>query len=604
MKVIQKIKENIYRYEDSCHVYVLKNGKTAVLIDFGTGAVLDALPEIGVEKITDILVTHHHRDQIQGLPIAEQKGISIWIPHVEQDLIASADSHWQSREVDNNYNVRQDRFTILNSVKGVHILQDYSTMQLGEFAVQVLPTPGHTTGSVSFIVDRKGEKFAFTGDLIAGPGKAWSLAATQWSYNGGEGIPYSILSLLDLRERNLTALYPSHGTVMNSPAEAIDQLVEKYSELMQWRKQNPRLFQLREQPFKRITPHLLFNRTSMANSYVLLSESKKALIIDYGYDFTAGIGMGSDRAARRPWLYNMERLKKAYDIEQIEAVMPTHYHDDHVAGINLLREIEGAQVWSPENFADVLEDPKKYNLPCLWYDSIPVTRVLPLEKPIQWEEYTFTLFEMPGHTLYAAAIMFEADGKRILAIGDQYQEEQGEPLSNYVYENQFRPWDYKASAQLIKEYQPDLLLSGHWEPVEVTENYIEKIGKLGDKLEKLHQDILPAGRRELGVSTDMATLYPYQIVADREMGSFPVEIELYNPKEEAEDITFSLILPSEWNHVPVEETIKLEAKQTYQKKVTIPCHGLAPQRRARIAVDVKAGNQLCGQVAEALVTIK
>ena len=35
--------------------------------------------------------------------------------------------------------------------------------------------------------------------------------------------------------------------------------------------------------------------------------------------------------------------------------MPTHYHDDHVAGFNLLREVEGTEVWSPENVAPILE---------------------------------------------------------------------------------------------------------------------------------------------------------------------------------------------------------------------------------------------------------
>ena len=43
--------------------------------------------------------------------------------------------------------------------------------------------------------------------------------------------------------------------------------------------------------------------------------------------------------------------------------MPTHYHDDHVAGINLLREVEGTEVWAPENVAPMLEEPRRYDLP-------------------------------------------------------------------------------------------------------------------------------------------------------------------------------------------------------------------------------------------------
>src|SRR5439155_10321144 len=109
------------------------------------------------------------------------------------------------------------------------------------------------------------------------------------------------------------------------------------------------------------------------------------------------------------------------------------------------------------------EHPSTYDLPCLWYDPIPVDRVLPLNRAIQWEEYTLTLYEQPGHTLYAVAIAFEVDGKRVLAIGDQYQGPGGYQW-NYVYENRFQMGDYRRSAELYKQINPDVILSGHSEP--------------------------------------------------------------------------------------------------------------------------------------------
>ena len=62
----------------------------AVLVDFGSGAILDHLDEIGVERVTDVLVTHHHRDQVQGLARAAEAGIRIWVPPLEAPLIAGA----------------------------------------------------------------------------------------------------------------------------------------------------------------------------------------------------------------------------------------------------------------------------------------------------------------------------------------------------------------------------------------------------------------------------------------------------------------------------------------------------------------------------------
>ena len=54
-------------FRDTCNVYVLRAGTDAILVDFGDGDVLDQLAELGVERVTDVLLTHHHRDQIGGL---------------------------------------------------------------------------------------------------------------------------------------------------------------------------------------------------------------------------------------------------------------------------------------------------------------------------------------------------------------------------------------------------------------------------------------------------------------------------------------------------------------------------------------------------------
>jgi glyoxylase-like metal-dependent hydrolase (beta-lactamase superfamily II) len=416
---MKRISESLYLFEDTCNVYVVINENEAILIDFGDGEILPLLKDIGVERVTGIWMTHHHRDQGQGLSRAVEMGIPIYVPHTEQDLFNKIDEHWQAREIMNNYNTRQDRFSLLDSIPIAGTLKDYSIIPVGKQQFQIIPTPGHTAGSVSILAMIDGESVAFTGDLIAAPGKVWSMSATQWTYNGAEGVPATIISLLDLKDRQVQMLLPSHGDPINQPEVAIDLLVDRFSKLLQYRQQNPRLLQLRDKPYENVLPHLLKSRASMSNYYVLLSDSGKALFIDFGYDFITGIAAGADRASRRPWLYNINRLKSDYGVKNIDAVLLTHYHDDHVAGCNLLRDVEGAEVWAAENFADILERPTDYDLPCLWYDPIPVDRVIPLKTSFQWEGYEITLYEQPGHALYAVAIAFEADGKKVLVQGDQ-----------------------------------------------------------------------------------------------------------------------------------------------------------------------------------------
>ena len=83
----EQIAAGVTRFSDTCNVYVLAAAPEAVLVDFGSGAVLDHLHELGIERVTDVLVTHHHRDQVQGLARAGAAGTRIWVPPHERELI-------------------------------------------------------------------------------------------------------------------------------------------------------------------------------------------------------------------------------------------------------------------------------------------------------------------------------------------------------------------------------------------------------------------------------------------------------------------------------------------------------------------------------------
>lgn len=604
-----KLSEHLYQHTDTCHVYALVDGDTAVLIDFGAGDVLDELAAIGVRRVTDVLMTHHHRDQGQGLDRAALAGARVWVPHAEQDLFACIDAHWQGRAVYNNYNVRQDRFSVLEPVRIAGTLRDYETRRFGAWGFLVVPTPGHTIGAISLLTDVDGRRIAFTGDLIAGPGKVWSLAATQWTYNGGEGLPYTVLSALDVRDRRPDLLLPSHGEPITDVAAAVDLLSARLAELMWLRQQNPRLFTLRDHPYTPITPvargarsHLLRNRTSMANSYVLLSDSGKALLIDFGYDFLAGHAAGDDRASRRPWLYTLPALKREFGVTKIDVVIPTHYHDDHVGGCNLLRAVEGTEVWAADTFADVLARPADYDLPCLWYDPIPVDRRVPTGQPFRWEEYELTLHPLPGHTQYAVAVAFEVDGIRALATGDQHEGDDGIRL-NYVYQNRFHAGDYRATADLYCALEPQLILSGHWEPQWVTPAYLREIVERGAALERLHHDLLPDAPNP-GVEGFIARLSPYQTdVTDGEPIAYTVELR--NPFGEAADAMAQVVAPPGWTVETPHGELCVSLAPYETRSLAFCVRPLAGQtvRRARIAVDVTVGGARFGQQAEALVTV-
>lgn len=599
--MLKQISAHVYQLEDICHVYVLKTGGKAVLIDFGSGAVLDELASIGVDNVTDVLMTHHHRDQGQGLGLAIAAGARVWVPHHEQDLFAQVDLHWHGRGIYNNYNVRQDKFSLLEPIPIAGTLKDHSRHVFGGYAFDVVPTPGHTTGSITLETELDGKRIAFTGDLIAGPGKVWSMSATQWSYNGCEGVIHSIVSLSALRGKGLDMLLPSHGAIMPEPYSAIDPLIERMEELLRVRGQYGELERYREPEFREITPHLLWNARSFANSYVLLSDSGKALLIDYGYTGLLSIfNAGADRASRRPSLLPIAYLKERYGVDKIDVVIPTHYHDDHIAGFNLLRDVEGTETWVADNFADIFETPSRFDVPCIWYDPIPVDRRLPLDQPIVWEEYELRLHEQPGHTLYAVAISFEADGKRVLAIGDQ----QGDnaDLNNYVYMNRFRSGDYVRSAELYAKLKPDVLISGHWDPLWVEEGYIEQLRTNGERLERVHQELLPLETFDLGAEGAGAWIKPYQVEA-RGGETVEITVEVRNPFPRREPATVQLIVPADWQLDMEALQQEIEPHETATVRFALTAPAGIRVKRARIAADIAIGERRLGQQAEALVTI-
>ena len=221
MSDLTPISEHLHRLTDTCNVYLVRAGRDALLIDFGSGAILDHLDGAGIDGVRASLITHHHRDQVQGLTRAVEAGIEIWVPPVERDLVADVDAHWQGRPIANTYDTRQDRFSLLESVPVTGTVPEYRPMRCAGTEITPIPTPGHTVGSVSYLATIDGVRVAFTGDLLYGPGKVWSLAATMWSYGELPGVASTLLSLLWLREQDPQLLLPSHGEPITDPILAM-----------------------------------------------------------------------------------------------------------------------------------------------------------------------------------------------------------------------------------------------------------------------------------------------------------------------------------------------------------------------------------------------
>jgi glyoxylase-like metal-dependent hydrolase (beta-lactamase superfamily II) len=604
---VTPLADGVYLFRDTCNVYALVCDREAVLIDFGDGAVLDHLDELGADRVTDVLITHHHRDQAQGLTKAVAHGARIWVPPSERDLFDRVDAHWQQRAIRNYYDLRQDRFSLLEPVPVTGTVPEYRTRRFGAFDVTTLPTPGHTLGSESYLIDVGSRRLAFTGDLIYGPGKVWSVAALQWSYSAVEGAYATVLSLYEVQARRPDLVLPSHGDPIDEPQPAFDLLETRLRAFADSRRAQP--WDPRDQydrPFDVLSPHLLRNRTSFATSYALLSDTGNALLIDFGLDMIAGLPVGDDRSSRRPWLPSLSVLRKDFGVERVEVAMPTHYHDDHVAGFNLLREVEGTQIWAERSVADVLAVPSSYDLPCLWYDAIPVDRVLEAGRPVRWHEYELTTYPLPGHTLYAVAIAFEVDGRRVVATGDQqtttWESGTETEILNLQYKNRFRIDDFVASAELYRRLDPHLMISGHWPPREIDGAYLDHLAVKGAELARLHRALLPLSDVDFEAEGTGVWIRPYHATATAGE-PLTLEVEARNPFIGEDKVNVTLIVPAGWLCDPpaAHATVSGLAHTTLEFQVTPPAG--ESRRRARIGADLTVGICRFGQQAEALVDV-
>nr|MCU0248254.1 MBL fold metallo-hydrolase [Bryobacter sp.] len=398
----KRLSDNLYLLEDTCNVFVVKQGTRAVLIDFGSGAILDHLPALGVQSVDWVLHTHHHRDQCQGDHLLAARRIPVAVPAHEAHLFADAENFWRNRRVFHLYYVRNDFNTLTKNIRVDRRLADYSTFRWQGLDFFVLPTPGHTLGSLTLLATIDGKRTAFTGDLMYAPGKILNLYDTQINYGGSEGIDLGIFSLARLAEQKPDLVCPSHGEPLADPANAI---LETRKHLTEYYR-----FQTGNSPVEEglplaVSPHLVAHYLTTSSFYAIISESGKALFIDYGS--ASGVHFGNfERATAvtdriRFVEHSIARLRRDHGLKSIDVAMPSHMHDDHMNGFPHLKRHFGTKVWCYENMVDVFENPRGYNLGCILAEPVKIDRAFRDGETFRWEEFEFEVKHSPGHTPHA-----------------------------------------------------------------------------------------------------------------------------------------------------------------------------------------------------------
>jgi len=606
---LTRLSENLFLFQDTCNVYVLKNGDRAVLIDFGSGHVLDHLGQIGVAKVEAILHTHHHRDQCQGDGRAVAQRIPLYAPAHERHLFEDAEGFWHTRRVFHLYEVRNDYFTLTRNVPVAGVLRDYDKYNWGPYEFLIFPTPGHTMGSVSLVGQIDKKKVAFTGDLIHSPGKVVNLYELQYYYGGTDGVDCAIFSLARLRELGPELACPSHGDPFLNPDSGMADLTSK---LKGWYKAYAPEASLtvENKPFA-VTPHLICAHETCSTSYTLISDSGKALVVDYGtasggfFDsFISNIGP-TNRI--RFVEHTIPELKAKYGLKSIDVAMPSHTHDDHVNGFPHLVRHYGAKIWCYDNMVDVLQNPRGYNLGCVLGEPIKVDRSFRDKETFKWEEFEFTVCHSPGHTEYQMAMFADIDGARIAFTGDAFfpSDNRQQLRHNLIFRNWVENDSHLKSIRTILEHQPSIVAPGHGKPFLSSKADLEDLKGRLEKQQHYFFDVIADRDCNFGLNPSWARLYPYQFLV-KPGSRADVELRVRNYRSKPMEVQATLVLPPGWRSTP--ETVSFVAQPGADGKagfaLTVPDDWDRSKTRVAMAADLLVDGNYLGEIAEAVAEVR
>lgn len=606
-----EILPNLFWYRDTCNVYLLKDGDHGLLIDFGSGGVLDDLDLDGAVAIDWVLHTHHHRDQCQGDYRLNELHIPIAVPEREAGLFENVEAFWRQRRIYDNYDVSSSVNALPRPVRISRALKDYARFSWRGYSIDILPSPGHTRGSISLLTTVGGSGVAFVGDLIAAPGALDTIHDLQWQYNTPAGIGAALHSVRDLASRRIDWLMPSHGRPMPDAPTALAQLATNLDRLYRlqadisahrvWRSY-PHVL---EQDKLRLSDHLWANPHSVANSYALVTDAGNGMLLDYGYP-----SWDHFYADLRFVGHSLDDLEAVAGLRSVDVVVPSHYHDDHLAGVPWLQRTRGTQAWIFEAFSEIVANPSGFNVPCLLEEPIRVDRVLTDGESFEWEGFRFEAFHMPGHTWWAGGLFAEIDGLRIGYTGDNIFAGTAAPLraGGPIYRNKVPIGSFARGIRQLMDHRPEMLLTGHGGAIEVSRAALDGLYSWAKELDGAFMSLVAVPEDvDFALDPNFATLYPYHTTIGAG-STFHLQLRVTNHGGRDRAASAELVAPEGW-------VVSGPGAVATGRRVDVPASGIGvlefdlsvpsdASGRHIVCADLQLGERRWGLVAEAVVDVK
>jgi glyoxylase-like metal-dependent hydrolase (beta-lactamase superfamily II) len=142
--------------QENCFIVRHKDAPNALIVDPGDEAekLLDAVERLGIQTVEAILITHTHFDHIGAVaPVAEATKAPVYCPELETQVLANIMDY-----------VPWPGFGPFESYEADHTVTGGDTLELAGLTIDVIFTPGHSPGHVTYAI--ADEEALFSGDVL------------------------------------------------------------------------------------------------------------------------------------------------------------------------------------------------------------------------------------------------------------------------------------------------------------------------------------------------------------------------------------------------------------------------------------------------------
>jgi len=149
----KEVVANVFAINDSfVNMFIVKDSDQYIAIDAGNDAGVIAAGlktlKIDPDKVVAVLLTHTDRDHVAALGLF--KNAKVYLSRSEEQMLTGEKKKFFMRN-----KISTDKYTLID---------DLQTLLFGDISVKGYLTPGHTSGSMCYLVN---EKYLFTGDVLS-----------------------------------------------------------------------------------------------------------------------------------------------------------------------------------------------------------------------------------------------------------------------------------------------------------------------------------------------------------------------------------------------------------------------------------------------------